>query len=61
MVDFLAGALFTMGVWAIVMNRLADKLTEEAGHDMKLAKGFFAAYVLVLVLLLGMMMGALFL
>ena len=61
MIDFLAGIMFSMAVWGFVMKHLGDKLNDDNGHDMNIARGFFAVYILVEVLVVGVVTGALFL
>ena len=63
MTDFLAGILFAMAFWAIIASHIGSKITDDPNdkEGISVMKMFFGAYILVLIALIGVMVGALFL
>ena len=61
MVNFLAGILFAMAFWAIIASHIGCKITDDSNDKEGIRVMFFGAYILVLVALIGVMVGALFL
>lgn len=63
MVNFLAGILFAMAVWGFIASHVGGKITDDPNdkEGIRVTKMFFGAYILVLVALIGVMVGALFL
>ena len=61
MVNFLAGILFAMAVWGCIASHVGGKTTDDPNDKEGIRVMFFGAYILVLVALIGVMVGALFL
>ena len=61
MIDFLAGIMFSMAVWGFIASHVEGKITDDPNDKEGIRVMFFGAYILVLVALIGVMVGALFL
>lgn len=63
MIEFIAGIMFAMVFWGVIASRIGDKITDDPDDKdgIRVTRIFFASYILVLAVLLGVMTGALLL